>query len=148
LPTFFPPKRRLGHRSIHGEPCPVNASQGIVFSHATRPQLKEYASRRPFLEATMGRATGTEAGVIQGIPLATGAKDEEDSIHGLAVIHARPMAPQGVRFARWEQRLDVLPQLVRNMPITADCLMVVIHQQGSCRREVFPTEYHHNSLLG
>jgi hypothetical protein len=96
----------------------------------------------------MGRATGTEAGSIQGIPLATGAKDKEDGIHGLAVIHARPMAPQGVQFARWEQRLDVLPQLVRKTPITADLLVVVMHLQRSCRRKGFPTEYHDNSLLG
>jgi hypothetical protein len=54
------------------------------------------------LETAMRRATGTDAGVIQGIPLATGAEDEEDGIHGLAVIDAGPMAPERVRLARRE----------------------------------------------
>jgi hypothetical protein len=86
--------------------------------------------------------------MIQGIPLATGAQDIEDGIHGLAILHARPMAPQRVRFTRWQQRLDVLPQLFRNTPIMADFLMVLMHLQRSCRRTVFPTEYHDHSLLG
>jgi hypothetical protein len=57
----------------------------------------------------MSRATGTDIGVIQGIPLATGAEDEEDGIHGLAVIDAGPMAPERVRLPWREQGLDALP---------------------------------------
>jgi len=46
----------------------------------------------------MSRTTGTEARLIQGLPLAPGAEDEEDGIHGLASIDAGPMAPERVRF--------------------------------------------------
>jgi hypothetical protein len=41
----------------------------------------------------MSSAAGTDAGVLQGIPLAPSAEDDEDGIHGLAVIDAGPMAP-------------------------------------------------------
>jgi hypothetical protein len=134
---FFPPKGRFGHGPIHREPCPVNPLQGIVFPQAPLPQRQEDASLRPLLEAAMGRTTGAEARVVQGIPLATGPQDEENGIHGPTIIDAGPMAPQGVRFTRREQWRDALPQLVRDTPIPAGFLVAVIHQCGSCRRD-FP----------
>jgi hypothetical protein len=93
------------------------------------------------LEAAMGGTAGADTRLIQRIPLASGAKHEEDGIQRLPIINTGPMAPQGVRFAQREQRLDALPQCVRNTPITAGVLSVVFHEQGSCRREFFPTEY-------
>jgi hypothetical protein len=54
------------------------------------------------LEAAMRRTAGTEAGAIQGIPLATSTEDKEDSIHGLAVIDTRSMAPARVRLPQRE----------------------------------------------
>jgi hypothetical protein len=93
------------------------------------------------LEAAMGGTAGADTRLMQRIPLAAGAEHEEDGIHRLPISDAGPMAPQGVWFARREQRLDALPQRIRNTPITAAFLMVVIHEQGSCRREFFPTEY-------
>jgi hypothetical protein len=99
------------------------------------------------LEAAMGGTTGTDARLVQRIPLAAGAEHEEDGIHRLAIIDAAPMAPQGVWFTWREQWHDALPQLVRDTPITAGFL-VVMHQRGSCRCEFFPTGYHQNSLLG
>ena len=50
----------------------------------------------------MGRATGTDARLVQGIPLPPCAEHEKDGIHRFAVIDAGPMAPQGMWFARWE----------------------------------------------
>jgi hypothetical protein len=96
----------------------------------------------------MGGTTGTDARLVQRIPLAAGAEHEEDGIHRLPILDAGPMAPQGVRFARREQRFDALPQLIRNTPITVGFLVIVMHQCGSYRREFFPTGYHQNSLLG
>jgi hypothetical protein len=96
----------------------------------------------------MGGTTGTEPGRLQRVPLAAGAEPEADGLHRLPILDAGPMAPQGVRLARREQRLDALPQLVRNTPITVGFLVVVMHQCGSYRREFFPTGYHQNSLLG
>jgi hypothetical protein len=65
---------------------------------------------------------------MQRIPRAAGAEHEKDGIHCLPIIDAGPMAPQGVQFARWEKRLDALPQLVRDTPITAGFFMVVMNQ--------------------
>jgi hypothetical protein len=100
LPTFFPPKRGLGHRAVHRQPFPINALQGLVFSQSLLPQLKKDTSLAPLLEAAMGGTTGTEAGVVQGVPLAPGTQHEEDGIQGLAIIDAGPVAPQRVRLAR------------------------------------------------
>jgi hypothetical protein len=75
----------------------------------------------------MGRTAGTDACVMQGIPLAPGAKDEEDGIHGSAVIDAWPVTPKRVRLSWWEQRLDTLPQFIGYPPITPDSLWGVTH---------------------
>jgi hypothetical protein len=96
----------------------------------------------------MGGTAGAEPRRMQRIPLAAGAEHEEDGIHGLPIIDVGPMAPQGVRFARREQRLDALPQRVRDTPIPVGFLIVVLHSQGSYRREFFPTGYRLTSLLG
>jgi hypothetical protein len=80
------------------------------------------------LEAAMGGTTGTDACLVQRIPLAAGAEHEKNGIHRLPSIDARPMASQGVRFAWREQWLDALPHLVRDTPITAGFLVVVMHQ--------------------
>jgi hypothetical protein len=73
------------------------------------PQRQEDVCFCPLLKTTMGGTTGTEARLVQRIPLAAGAEHEEDGIHRLPIRDAGPMAPQGVRFARREQRLDALP---------------------------------------
>jgi hypothetical protein len=91
------------------------------------PQRQEDVRRRPLLETAMGSATGTDARLLQRLPLAAGAEHEEDGIHRLSIIDAGPMAPQGVRCARWEQRHDALPQLVRHTPIAASFLVVFMH---------------------
>ena len=75
----------------------------------------------------MGGTPGTDARLVQGIPLAASTEDEEDGIHRLSIIDAGPMAPQGVRLARREQRHDVLPQLIGDTPITVGLLVVFMH---------------------
>src|SRR5918992_4653014 len=97
LPTFFPPKGGFGHRSVHGQPLPVNTLQGFVHSQALLPEGQEDPGCCPLLEAAVRRATGTETRVLECVPLAPGAKDEEDGIHGPAIIDAWPVAPQRVR---------------------------------------------------
>jgi hypothetical protein len=79
----------------------------------------------------MGGTTGTDLRLVQRIPLAPGAEHEKDGIHCFAIIDAGPMAPQRVWFTRWEQRLDPFPQRVRDAPIPAGFLFVVMHQRGS-----------------
>jgi hypothetical protein len=112
------------------------------------PQCQEDTRRRPFLEAAMGGTTGTEAGLIQRVPLAPSPQDEENGIHGLTIINAGSMAPQRVQLSWGKQPLEAFPQLVRHAPITMYFLLVDAHRTGSCGREFLPTEYHQNSLLG
>jgi hypothetical protein len=80
--------------------------------------------------------------------LTPGSQDEEDGIHGLAIIDAGPVAPQRVRLPGREQRLDALPQVVGYPPITPDVLWLVAHGSGSSGKEVFLTGYPKYSLMG
>jgi hypothetical protein len=96
----------------------------------------------------MGGTAGTDAGVIQGIPLAPGPEDEEDGIHGPAIIDPWPVAPEGMRLQWREQRLDALPQFVGYPPIAPNFLLGVTHGVGSSGREVFPHRIPENNLLG
>jgi hypothetical protein len=91
------------------------------------PEGQEDAGRCPLLEAAVSRTTGTEARILQRVPLAPGAEDEEDGIHGPAIIDAWPVAPERVRFPRRKQRLNALPQFVGYTPITPPFLLVVLH---------------------
>jgi hypothetical protein len=54
------------------------------------------------LEAAMGGTAGTDARVLQGVPLAPGAQYEKDGIHRLAILDTGAMAAQRVRLA-WGQ---------------------------------------------
>src|SRR5262245_16080718 len=128
LPTFSPPKGGFGHGAIYREPFPVNPFQGLVSHLAALPQPQEDTGLRPLLEAAMGGTTRAGAHLVQRIPLAASAEHEENGIHRLATLDPGPMAPQGVRFARREQRHDELPSFVRNTPITAGFLVVFRHQ--------------------
>jgi hypothetical protein len=76
----------------------------------------------------MGRTAGTDARVIQGVPLAPGAEDEEDGIHGPAIINTGAVAPERVRLPRRQQWLDALPQGIGYPPITPHLLLVITHR--------------------
>jgi len=39
LPVFFPTQRRLGHRSVHALPIPLDALEFVVFKECSLPQL-------------------------------------------------------------------------------------------------------------
>jgi hypothetical protein len=80
------------------------------------------------LEAAMGGTPGADARRLQRVPLATSAEHEEHGIHRLPILDTGPMTPQGVQFARREQRHEALPQFVRNPPLTAGFLGVFMHQ--------------------
>jgi hypothetical protein len=75
----------------------------------------------------MGGTTGTEARLVQRIPLAAGAEHEEDGIHRLPILDPWPVAPERVWLPWREQRLDVLPQFVGYPPIALDFFLVVTH---------------------
>jgi hypothetical protein len=69
--------------------------------------------------------------------VAPGSKDEEDGIHGPAILDAWSVAAQRVWLPGWEQRLDALPQCVGDTPITPQVLRIAMHGSGSPGSEVF-----------
>ena len=75
----------------------------------------------------MGGTVRAEAGGIQGTPLTAGAEPAAEGLQGLPISDAPPLAPQGVRLARGEQRLDTFPSRVRDTPITVGLLMLIRH---------------------
>ena len=133
LPTFFPPEGGFGHRPVHREPCPVNALQGVVVHQALFPQGHEDIRLHPLLEPAVGGTARTDARGLQGIPLAASAQHEEDGIHGLAVIDAGPMTPQGVRFPCRKQVDDALPQHVRDAPAVISAWTERVRWDGADR---------------
>src|SRR4030042_1024510 len=70
----------------------------------------------------MDRAASAD-GPRQSLPLAAGAQDIEDAIHCLAVGCPRPSTFR-LRVLGREQRLDLLPQFVRNAPAIVNCRFV------------------------
>jgi hypothetical protein len=75
----------------------------------------------------MGGTTGTDTGLVQGVPLAARAQHEEDGIHGPAIIDAWTMTPERMGLAWRKEGLDARPQFVGEAPIPADFLIVVTH---------------------
>jgi hypothetical protein len=71
----------------------------VIVSQAHLPQRQKDPSLGPFLKATMSGTTGAETYLMQRIPLAAGAEDKEDGIHGSAIIDAWPVTPKRVRLA-------------------------------------------------
>jgi hypothetical protein len=124
LPTFFPPKGRFGYRPIHGKPVPVDALQEVILPQTDLPEIEEDAGLAPFLEAAMGRTAGADGGGVERIPLAAGSKHEEDGVHGSAVGHGGSVAAQRMGLSWGQERLDTLPQRVRDAPITTGLIGV------------------------
>src|SRR5215210_4048706 len=115
-PVFFPSQRSLGHRSIHGEPAPVDALQFIIGEQPIDPELLKDASLHPLLEAPVRRRVVAEAGGIQGSPLTARSEHEENRVHGVTIRHAWMVAAQRVRLSRRQQGFHFLPELVRDAP--------------------------------
>ncbi len=136
LPTFFP-QWSFGHRPVQGSPLPINTLQNLIDSQAPRPEDQDDPGRRPFLDAAVRRTTGTKARVLERIQLTPGSMDEDDGLHGPAIIDAGPVAPQPVRLSRRPQRLDALPQRVGEPPITSHVLWLITHGSASSGRKVF-----------
>src|SRR6516225_4027878 len=90
LPVFFPPEGGLGHAPVHRQPGPINPLPIIVGEQAPFPQRLEDAGLDPLLEAVVGSGTRTETRGLQRLPLATGAKHEQDGFHTNAVGGAGP----------------------------------------------------------
>src|SRR6266851_6184491 len=72
-PSFFPPQRGFSHRSIHTQPVPVDPAQVIKLLESCLPQFEEDSRLHPFLKAIVGRRMRTQLGLVERLPLASGA---------------------------------------------------------------------------
>jgi len=88
----------------------------VVAEQPVNPELLEDPGLRPLLEAPMGRGMIADARGIQSTPLDARARHKKDRVHGGAIIHTRVVAAQGVRLARRQKLLHLLPELVRDAP--------------------------------
>src|SRR5713101_939234 len=115
-PVFFPSQGSLGHRSVHGEPFPVDAFQLVIGQEASSPKFQEDARLQPLLEAPVGRGARTNSRGVQSVPLAPGAEHKENGIHRRSVWNSRIVATERVRGTRRQQWLHQRPQFVGNFP--------------------------------
>ena len=89
------------------------------------PRGQKDSGLDPLPEAVVGGGTGAEAGGVQGLPLAAGARHEQDGLHTDAVGRARPAAAEAVRvFVLGEQRGDGLPQVIGDAPFVGNGVFV------------------------
>src|SRR5262249_56812067 len=96
LPVFCPPERGLRQGPVHRLPAPLDALEPVVLGQAELPESEEDSGIGPLLEPAMGRGVRADAGGVERAPLAAGAEQEEDRVHGAAGIDAGVMAaPRG-----------------------------------------------------
>lgn len=81
------------------------------------PEVDEDAGGGPLLEAAVGRGVGADARSVQRPPMAAGAEDEEDGVHGLAIDDPGIVAAQGMERTRRQERLDPVPEGVGDAPL-------------------------------
>ena len=133
LRPFFPPirgvrshallpPRRFSHRPIGALPLPGYALHAVIFGQAGLPQSKKESGLLPVLKILMHRA-GRAKLARQGFPLNTRAQhinnrgEHLPRRHGLAPPSR--LAPVGLfsrPLPRWNQRLQLRPQLIRYCP--------------------------------
>lgn len=118
-PVFFPPEGRLGHCPIHREPAPINTFVFIVVQEPLTPDFVEYTCFQPLTEPSVRGGARADPRRIQGVPLAASAEHEQNGRHRVSVRDPRPVASQRMHRPRWQQRLDLGPQLVRQFPALA-----------------------------
>jgi hypothetical protein len=101
-----------------------------MVGHQTRlPHLLEDAGLDPLLETIVGRGARAEAGGVQSLPLAAGAKHKEDGFHTNAIRRTRPAAAEAMRvLVLGKQPGDGLPEIVGDVPLIHDGQ---IHNKGA-----------------
>src|SRR5947209_13668345 len=112
-PVFFPAQRRFGHRSVHTQPVPIDATEFIKLRDSGLPELEEDSGFDPLLKAIMGRRMRTQLGVIQGLPLAASSQDVENGIRTVAIRYPWASSPKAMRIhMHRQQRLQLCPQFI------------------------------------
>src|SRR5215211_4343934 len=113
LPTFSPPKRCLGHRTVHRLPFPLESLPLIVQQQSLLPAPRKHTGLPPLLTPVMHR-TGCPQAPRQRFPLAAGAQHIHDGGHRLPVSHPGPalLLPG---FGRGENAHHLPPQGIGNL---------------------------------
>src|SRR5215467_7385143 len=64
-PVFFPTERRLGHRTVHRLPAPVDADELIICLQRFHPRVPKDSRLDPLEEAPVCRRTRADARSVQ-----------------------------------------------------------------------------------
>lgn len=115
-PVFFPSKWCFRHGTVHRQPSPINSFQPVISQQAASPEFQKYSGLGPFQESAMCRRAAAEASPIQRIPLNACAEHKQNCIHGISIWNSGVMTAQRMGFSRRQQRLDLLPELVGDLP--------------------------------
>lgn len=112
-PVFFPRQRTLGHRSIHTQPTPVDALEGVILRQARLPEAQKEACLYPLLKAVVRRGTRAQPGFRERVPLAARSQDKEDAIGTHPIRRPWPPAAKAVSvLVRGQERLHERPELI------------------------------------
>src|SRR5437899_9519074 len=81
----FPPRGRLRHAFVHGQPVPVNPFEAVVLQQPLLPKREEDPRFNPLLETVMGGRARAQSLGFQCLPWATGAQPVEDGVQAVPV---------------------------------------------------------------
>ena len=131
---FFSPIRRVGtdgiasqggldHGPVDALPAPGNALHLVVFGQSGPPQGDKEAGLHPPHEVRVNGARAAVTLLRQRLPLASGAQHIQNGFkdlsgrHGLsAAAWFAPIPLAELTFRRWDQRLHLGPERVRDFP--------------------------------
>jgi hypothetical protein len=68
-PLPSPPRGGFRHRSVGGQPLPLEAFQAVVFHEPLPPQFEEETRLAPLAEAPVGGRAATDPGPVERVPL-------------------------------------------------------------------------------
>jgi hypothetical protein len=123
FPGLFAAQWRFGHRPIRRLPLPRQAFEFVVLGESGLPHPPEDTRAYPLLKIPMSGFARAQF-LRQRVPLTAGAQDVQDARHHRAPIRggAAPnmfpvlSATAITRLRRWQQRLNSLPETIRQFP--------------------------------
>ncbi len=120
LPVFFPPAPGLAQQRVGRLPVPLHPAEFVARGDQQGPDPLEDAPLDPPLEPAVDRALGPVP-LRQPLPLAPAPHPEDDPVEHLPPVGG--VAPGGLAGPELlEERLDPLPQLIRDLPDRAQGL--------------------------
>jgi hypothetical protein len=109
-PGIFTTQRGLAHRPIHAQPGPIYLFQFIKLLYPFLPQFEEHSGLNPLPVAVVPCRTGTQVGLVERFPLATGSQDVKNAVGTFSIRDTRASTPESVRIhVNRQQRLQDIP---------------------------------------